>query len=124
MQLHNKARVLIVENDPVIRSFLSAILKNYLPQTCTFKEAFEATWDVVPHLIVMHIDLGFYSDTLKFLEKVRQTYGTECPLVLLIVPKDWFDSSFDAFIDGRMVSPIDPDEFRSNVENLLRRKLG
>ncbi len=118
-----KSPVVIVENDSVICTLYSAILIDYSPQACTFEGAFEAVSDFVPHLIIIHLDSDLYVGTLEFLRKVRQTYGAECPSVLLIVPKDWLDSPLDAFIEKRMTAPVDPDELRSDVENLLRKKL-
>jgi DNA-binding response OmpR family regulator len=125
MQLQEEARILIVHNDAAIQSLYGDILgsKNYLSQKCTFEQVSKAVSDFVPHLIIMHLDFDFYSDALESLRRVYQTHGTERPLVLLTVPKDCLDSSFDAFIEKRMFSPVDPDEFLSNVGILLRKKL-
>jgi DNA-binding response OmpR family regulator len=125
MGLPGEARILIITNDDVTKALYSSVLEYYRLDVSNFEEALQQVVRFVPHLVILDFDDDFQAKILRFLNQLHQSYDDHTrPLVLLIVPKDWFDQSLEILVDKYLASPVAPAHLLETLKNLLDRKIG
>jgi DNA-binding response OmpR family regulator len=124
MELHQAVRILIVTNEDAVEALYYSILEHYQLDTSNFEEAAHKIVRFVPHVVLLHFDYSFQADILKFLNQLRQNYDNDQrPLVLLIVPKDWFDQRVEVLVDEYLAFPVAPSYLLESLKNLLDKKM-
>ncbi|MFN6340170.1 MAG: response regulator transcription factor [Cyanobacteriota bacterium] len=118
-------KLLVVEDDPLIRRSLSEMVEawGYARDTASDGEqAWEMTRRCPYDLILLDLNLPRL-DGLSFCRRLREAGGPQ-PLVLMLTARDTNQDKvvgLDQGADDYMVKPFDPDVLRARVQALLRR---
>lgn len=116
-------RVLIVEDEEEIRSYLKAELKNdYRIHTCeNGREAYDWILQELPDLVISDVMMP-EMDGMTLCKKIKQNTNTNhIPIVLLTAksnPEDRLEG-IDIGADAYMVKPFQTELLKSTVANLL-----
>jgi DNA-binding response OmpR family regulator len=122
MHSQKLTKILVITNDDVVRVLYYSVLEQYSLSSSNFSEAYHHSKRFAPHLVILHFDDEFQVNISEFLKQISQTRNeTEHPLILLIVPKDWFEPSLEELIDTYLTSPVAPVHLLETVQNLLRK---
>ena len=128
MEVEERKKILIVASEPELGLLYGSFLNSnkYPSHLCTFEEGpFAAALSFQPRLILILLDgrqkVRFDAKALEFLTHLYQSCeGNECPLSLLIVPRDWTDSQLEALADEVTIAPVDPKHLLRRIEYLLQ----
>jgi CheY-like chemotaxis protein len=118
--------MLLVEDDEMTRTLLGTLLRKFGSEVCAAKSAEEAltladTFD--PHVIISDIGMPRGDDGVALLQKLRRNGQPPVPAIAVtgyadeLMKQRVLAAGFDAFLS----KPIDPEEFVSTVERVLRR---
>jgi two-component system response regulator MprA len=120
----NKSRVLVVDDDPEILSFLRRGLafEGYVVDTASDgAEAIAKVREKEPDLIILDIMMPGI-DGLEVSRRLRR--GTDVPILMLTAKGSTSDkvSGLDAGADDYLVKPFEFDELLARIRALLRRR--
>ena len=121
---NNKAKILIIEDDPVITEFLSTGLK-YEGYEVTPKTAGKAGLDALQQatfdLIILDVMLPDI-DGFEVCRHIRNR-GSDIPILMLTVKKEISDrvKGLDSGADDYLTKPFSFDELLARIRALLRR---
>ncbi len=118
-----KARVMVVEDDPVMQAYIREFLKEFSYNITgiysTGEDAVLAISQNNPDIILMDIELAGYLDGIETAERIKSTF--ECPIIYLSGRVD--DSTFerskmtDPF--AFLIKPFKPRELVNSIEMAL-----
>jgi two-component system OmpR family response regulator len=120
-------RILVVEDEPTLRSQISSALSDsdYAVDTADNGEDAEFMGDTEPYDLVI-LDLGLpQKDGVSVLEHWRAE-GRDMPVLVLTARDRWTQKvdAFDAGADDYVVKPFHMEELQARVRALLRRRAG
>jgi two-component system, OmpR family, response regulator len=118
-------KILIVEDDAIIATFLSRTLKSHgydVTQTRKGKDAFEKVNTIHYNLVLLDIGLPDMTGT-DLLKMIRETDNDL--IVLMITGRPSLDTSIDSVnygADGYLIKPIREKELVDIVEEKLKQR--
>ena len=126
-QQESTVRILIVDDDPTIRSVLEALLEDegYLPVTAANgKEAVAIVRDDPPALVLMDLMMPVMSgvDAVKVLKTDPETAGI--PIIAMSAGFILRESIDELLADSIISKPFDLDALIANIHSTLRRASG
>ncbi len=122
-----RARILVVDDDPDIRSLITFALQQDFDVETAFdgQRAIEMLAEQPGHFAAMVLDLSMPRKTgFEVLEHISADRATESLPVLVLTARTDRDAKVDAYVGGGHVfvaKPFDPDHLVVAVHTLVRR---
>jgi len=122
-----KKKILIVEDDNIIRDALSEFLTNEGYETSTAtngKEAIDLAQKTSPDLIIMDMFMPVMDgwDATKIIKETENLGNTQVVCLSAYTSAENEEKSKQVKCDLILTKPIYPDDLKKNVEELLKNK--
>lgn len=122
-----KKKILIVEDDNIIREALSEFLANEGYETSTAtngKEAVDIAQKITPDLIIMDMFMPVMDgwDATRIIKETENLVNTKVVCLSAYTSAENEEKSKQVKCDLILTKPIYPDDLKRNVEELLRAK--
>jgi len=122
-----KKKILIVEDDNIIRDALSEFLTNEGYETSTAtngKEAIDLAQKTSPDLIIMDMFMPVMDgwDATKIIKETENLGNTKVVCLSAYTSAENEEKSKQVKCDLILTKPIYPDDLKKNVEELLKNK--
>lgn len=122
-----KKKILIVEDDTIIRDALSEFLANEGYETSTAsngQEAVDVAQKVNPDLIIMDMFMPVMDgwDATKIIKETEKLVNTKVVCLSAYTSAENEEKSKKVKCDLILTKPIYPDDLKRNVEELLKNK--
>ncbi len=120
--------ILIVDDEPDMRSYLSELLQDYhLLVASNGAEALAIAIDIIPDLIISDVMMPLMNG-LELVKSIKEHVNTSHIPIILVTAKGGRDSKLEGLregIDDYIVKPFDDEELLLRVSNILdiRREL-
>lgn len=119
------AKLLIVDDAKTMRSYMSMILKEAgydVIQASDGLEGFRLVCEAKPDLVLLDIEMPLM-DGLECCRKIKQDAAYEDIRVIMVTTLSQYAKIREAFkagADDYIVKPIDPNELRDKVQELVK----
>ena len=125
MNSSSKLRILIVDNDPVMRLLVRETLSDdiyIIDEAESGLEALTAIGKQIPDLVLLDVRMPEMSGLEVCLE-IRKRYGNSIPIIMLTGLDDVSDkvNGLDIGADDYITKPFDVEELLARIQSVLRR---
>lgn len=114
--------VLYVEDEEEVRDTIARALKRRVGSIVTAnngKEGFELFSKEKPDIVVTDLEMPIMSGMIM-IEKIRELYGNDYPIIVVTAYKD--DEHYTPLANGYIYKPIHFDELEEMMANLVKKR--